>query len=165
MATRNTIAAVQPDGTIKQIYCQHDGYIERNGLYLKTYYNSLEKANELIDLGDISTLGIRPNPIESEMCMFQKNMWDDNPKNPIMISKENHSYETPQQNTTIAYHRDRKEEFRVWTFQDLKEYLYCANNTFEAYNYIFKDNQWHIVHTKAETYKKSKIEDYYFKTF
>jgi hypothetical protein len=43
-------------GQIDGIYCHHDGYYENNGALLAMYYNSYEKAKELIELGDISSL-------------------------------------------------------------------------------------------------------------
>ena len=56
MATRSFIAVKQGD-LFKDIYCQNDGYLSYNGRMLLTYYNTLEKVLELLELGDISYLG------------------------------------------------------------------------------------------------------------
>lgn len=56
MSTRSNIAVRKKDGTIKVIYCHYDGYVEGVGLALYNHYNNAEKANELIALGDISSL-------------------------------------------------------------------------------------------------------------
>jgi hypothetical protein len=39
------------------IYCHFDGYPDRVGKMLKQYYNTFEKAESLVGLGDISSLG------------------------------------------------------------------------------------------------------------
>lgn len=56
MATRSNIGILQDDGTIKAIYCHWDGYVEGVGLLLASYYDTYDKASELIALGDISSL-------------------------------------------------------------------------------------------------------------
>ena len=57
MATRSTIAIKTEDG-IKAIYAHWDGYIEHNGRILKNSYTTAEEVNALIELGDISQLGL-----------------------------------------------------------------------------------------------------------
>lgn len=56
MATRSTIALEFSDGTIKQVYCQWDGYLAANGETLLNHYNTPEKVSELISMGDMSSL-------------------------------------------------------------------------------------------------------------
>lgn len=55
MGTRSTIA-VKHGNRIKAVYCHWDGYIEHNGQILLENYDST-KANFLVALGDISSLG------------------------------------------------------------------------------------------------------------
>jgi hypothetical protein len=74
MATRSRIAIENQDGTVTSIYCHFDGYIDGVGKTLQENYNTREKMEQLIALGDISSLG---KTIEE----------------------------------TVAYHRDRGEEF------------------------------------------------------
>lgn len=57
MATRSNIAIENQDGTVSSIYCHFDGYVEGVGDTLFEYYQSKEKLQELINLGDISSLG------------------------------------------------------------------------------------------------------------
>lgn len=57
MATRSTIAKEQADGSIQQIYCHWDGYISNNGELLYHHWGDPLKVQELIDLGDLSSLG------------------------------------------------------------------------------------------------------------
>ena len=56
MATRSNIGAKQADGTIKAIYCHWDGYPAHVGATLSEHYNTAEKVEALLNLGDISTL-------------------------------------------------------------------------------------------------------------
>ena len=56
MGTRSTIGIKSEDGTIKAIYCHWDGYPEGVGSILAEYYNSKDKAEELINLGGFSSL-------------------------------------------------------------------------------------------------------------
>ena len=48
MATRSTIAVVNPDNTVTQIYCHWDGYLSHNGRILKESYTDLNAVKELI---------------------------------------------------------------------------------------------------------------------
>ena len=57
MATRSTIAIKTEDG-IKAIYAHWDGYIEHNGRILREQYKTAEQVNALVELGDISQLGL-----------------------------------------------------------------------------------------------------------
>ena len=56
MGTRSTIAMEYADGTIGQIYCHWDGYLEHNGQILAKHYTDPFKVRELLDGGDTSTL-------------------------------------------------------------------------------------------------------------
>ena len=56
MATRSAIAIKHGD-VIKAVYCHWDGYLEHNGTILQECYSDSVKLNQLIALGDISSLG------------------------------------------------------------------------------------------------------------
>ena len=55
MGTRSRIGVMHGD-KVKSVYCHWDGYLEHNGAILQEHYNS-SKANFLVALGDISSLG------------------------------------------------------------------------------------------------------------
>lgn len=57
MATRSIIAKENDNGTYTGIYCHNDGYPEHNGRILASYYSDENKVDELLALGDISSLG------------------------------------------------------------------------------------------------------------
>ena len=57
MATRSTIALEFADGTVQQVYCHWDGYLEHNGKLLQEHYSNPFILRDLIDQGAISSLG------------------------------------------------------------------------------------------------------------
>ena len=57
MATRSNIAIENQDGSVSAIYCHFDGYIDGVGKILQENYNTREEMEQLIALGDISSLG------------------------------------------------------------------------------------------------------------
>ena len=56
MGTRSTIALEFADGTVEQVYCHWDGYLENNGMILKEHYSDPFKLKELLALGGFSSL-------------------------------------------------------------------------------------------------------------
>jgi NADPH-dependent 2,4-dienoyl-CoA reductase/sulfur reductase-like enzyme len=57
MGTRSGIGIENPNtGVIKAVYCHWDGYLSHNGSILNKHYDSSPKVNNLIALGDISSL-------------------------------------------------------------------------------------------------------------
>lgn len=111
MATRSTIAIRRDDLTMTKIYCHWDGYIEHNGVILQEYYNTPDKVEELLKLGNLSSLGEKINP-EGE-----------------------HSFDHPEEDVCIAYHRDRGEDF-----------YQCDNGQTEEFNYVFDSYRgvWYV---------------------
>lgn len=57
MSTRSFIGILIPDMKVKYVYCHHDGYLSNNGKILTQHYNDEKKAEELVSLGDMSSLG------------------------------------------------------------------------------------------------------------
>lgn len=60
MATRSIIAAKQDNGTFKAIYCHWDGFVQGVGKILFDHYKDKKMVNQLLSLGHISALGIKP---------------------------------------------------------------------------------------------------------
>lgn len=86
MSTRSLIAIKSGD-VFKSIYCHYDGYPSGVGKVLNQHYTDVDKINKLIALGSISILG--------------EHVETDQP----------HSFDRPVAGVTVAYHRDRLEEF------------------------------------------------------
>jgi hypothetical protein len=56
MGTRSTIALEYADGTVEQVYCHWDGYLEHNGKILRDHYMNPFKVKQLLALGGFSSL-------------------------------------------------------------------------------------------------------------
>jgi hypothetical protein len=54
MGTRSRIGIQLKDDSILSVYCHYDGYPSFNGKVLREFYNTKEKASELINGGDMS---------------------------------------------------------------------------------------------------------------
>jgi hypothetical protein len=143
MSTRSRIAVLQPDGKVKSVYCHFDGYTDHVGRLLFENYNTEEKANELVALGGISVLAVNLYPLaeapESHFSGLGK---------PRTILAEEHSYDNAQDGVTIAYHRDRKEDFTQAISENLE--TFNAGKNFQEYNYLFMDSKWFIRDEKKQ---------------
>jgi hypothetical protein len=132
MATRSTIALEFADGTIGQVYCHWDGYISNNGKILLNNYMDPFKLRELIDLGQVSSLGAE---------IGVKHPFD----NPAMFgTPEYQAYKDQYGDMTKFYGRDRGEEgVGAHYFKDFADYE--QNHQYEEYEYILRtDGVWYV---------------------
>ena len=61
MSTRSVIGILNEDKTVNSIYCHFDGYPEHTGYFLKKFFDTTEKVQNLISNGDISSLVSKGN--------------------------------------------------------------------------------------------------------
>ena len=116
MATRSTITVRTGENERKEIYCHWDGRPEHNGKILLEHYNTQERAEELINLGDLSILQERINP-----------------------STKNHSFENPEDGVCVAYGRDRNESDTQARIKSNG-----ISTTSEDYDYLFENDMWFV---------------------
>lgn len=114
MATRSFIIAPTGDSLYRGIYCHWDGYPEGVGATLAEHYTDEEKIDRLIKLGSLSSLGERVEPSDSAA----------------------HSFSSPEEGTTVAYHRDRGEDLSIAEGCTLDEILAAARESWCEYAYI-----------------------------
>ncbi len=132
MATRSTIAIEYADGTVDQIYCHWDGYLDNNGAILRDHYSDPFKLQKLIELGDISSL--RPEiGVEHPFSSIG-----------VMDSAE---YDKLYGDMTTFYGRDRGETgVGAKRFKDFQEY--AREHQREEYEYILRQvngrAQWFV---------------------
>ena len=132
MATRSTIALEYADGTVHQVYCHWDGYLDNNGKILFNDYQDPFKVRALMDLGDLSSLGSSLGEQHEFDCP--------------------HKYGTPEADAWYEekrgictfYGRDRGETgTQARKFKDYADYR--KNAQFEEYNYILRrDGNWYV---------------------
>ena len=123
MGTRSFIIVANPKGDFTGSYCHWDGYPSHNGKLLLEHYNSKGKARELVRLGSLSSLGERAAPINPEA----------------------HSFNSKEEGTTVAYHRDRGEAWdgvKPVTFDTLSELVKYADESWAEYVYLFWNGHW-----------------------
>ena len=117
MSTPSVIACHTEDGYLS-IYCHNDGYPDHMLSMLKNNYNSPEKAQDLVSLGDAS-------------CIYER----------LVPSKDSgHSFDHPERGVCIFYTRDRGEP---WTPN--APVLYMVKRQLlrqQYYVYVFENNQW-----------------------
>jgi hypothetical protein len=69
MGTRSTIALEFADGTVEQVYCHWDGYLSGVGAELVSDYSDPFALRELIDGGDMSSIGSPYTDRGEELCV------------------------------------------------------------------------------------------------
>lgn len=136
MATRSTIAIEYADGTIGKIYCHWDGYLDHNGRILADHYSDPFKLQQLIDLGDVSSL----RPEIGEQHAFSR----------LDTSMPEDEYERLYGNMTTFYGRDRGESgCEARNYDSFDDYL--VNSQMEEYNYVLRrDGRWYVEYYATE---------------
>lgn len=120
MSTRSRIGIENADGTVTSVCCHFDGYYEGVGRTLLDHYKYREKVQALIDLGDLSYVSeeVAPAPDQS------------------------HSFGNGAAGVTMAYHRDRGEEFRQNKRRNREAFF---KGDIEEYGYLFtKEGEWMV---------------------
>lgn len=118
----NSFIAKKYENCYKLIYCHWDGYKERGGVgdMLKEFYTDDDKIDELIGLGDISSL---------EKEIGEKHDFYDNGKKTKDWCK--------------VYMRDRGEEgLDAIEFRDFDSIMKKAKQSGISYIYIWEDGNW-----------------------
>jgi hypothetical protein len=130
MGTRSRIGVMHGD-VVKSVYCHWDGYLEHNGQILMEHYDSA-KANHLVALGDISSLG----PVIGEKHPFS----------PHGSPEDSVAYDAAKNaGWCTFYGRDRGETGTEWQVAHNFEQFYdqCDGCGAEYY-YIMKDGVWYV---------------------
>ena len=141
MGTRSRIGVMHGD-KVKSVYCHWDGYLEHNGAILQEYYDSA-KANNLVALGDMSTL----RPQIGEKHAFSQ--FD-------LPPEEVEAYKELTRDWCTFYGRDRG-EVSVWKVANtFEEFLDQADGCGAEFYYIMKDGVWYCGTTYENTHPLSK---------
>jgi len=141
MGTHSRIGVMHGD-KVKSVYCHWDGYLEHNGQVLEQYYDSA-KANNLVALGDMSTL----RPQIGEKHAFSQ--FD-------LPPEEVEAYKELTRDWCTFYGRDRG-EVSVWKVANtFEEFLEQADGCGAEYYYIMKDGVWYVGTTYENTHPLSK---------
>lgn len=145
MATRSTIALEFADGTVGQVYCHWDGYLEHNGKILQSYYTDPFKLRNLIDQGDLSSLG---TVIGSKRPFSEFELKEDDP---AYLEKVALIEKAKAEGWCTFYGRDRGETgVDAKYFKNFEDYR--ARHQYEEYEYILRtDGRWYVA-DHSDTY-------------
>lgn len=112
MATRCNIGKKLPDGSIRYIYCHHDGYESGVGATLKKHYLDEAKVDALLDLGSLSSLGAE-------------------------IGEKHNFNKEPKGDWCRAYGRERGDkDVEAVITNDMHDFMY------QGIGYLFENSEW-----------------------
>ena len=131
MSTRSSITVKCRDGKFRSIYCYFNGYLSHHWPLLIEYYNNQDIAEELVNLGDMSSLD------KSIEC------------------PEGHSFDNRVDGYSVFYGRDRGEENIDCLVKD--SYRECFDKNNQAYNYLWDGDKWVLI-VDGKPYVPSKKE-------
>jgi len=135
MGTRSRIG-VMHGNVCKSVYCHWDGYLEHNGVILQEHYYDSAKVNHLVSLGDLSSLR----------------------RNVDFPDGEFHTFDSPMENVTVFYGRDRDEDGTEWKVaHTFEEFLEQCDLCGAEYYYIMKDGVWYMGDTYSSTPLSKKL--------
>ena len=127
MGTRSMIGIENPNTkAVKSIYCHWDGYLEHNGAILNEHYTSSPKVNNLIALGDLSSLR---QEIGEKHAFSRFELTD-----PAEIV----AHEKLTETQCTFYTRDRGEDAPYKRFEDAKAALEYYDGSWCEYFYLFR---------------------------
>jgi len=121
MGTRSTIAYMEA-GKIHSVYCHWDGYPEYNGRILQEHYQEARKIGQLIQLGDMSSLGAELGT--------------------------KHDFGSAPEGVCTFYGRDRGEDdVDAGEFDNIDEWL--ESYDWSDYAYLWNGREW-LVHSYVD---------------
>lgn len=122
----NASIAVKTNNGYKTIYCHWDGYPSYMMPMLQNNYNTEELAIALVDYGDASSISEKLLPTEMS-----------------------HSFDRPQENVCVFYHRDRGEPWECTA-----PCMYSKEEVLgtQYFVYIFEDGEWHAYENRKEIF-------------
>ena len=124
MGTRSTIA-IKHGERIKAVYCHWDGYVDGVGATLYEHYQASSKANNLVALGNISSLGEE---------IGEKHSFDSRPEEGSV-----------EETWTTFYDRDRGEEGQEFkSFGSEAEWMDYYDGSGAEYYYIMDAGVWYV---------------------
>ena len=131
MGTRSNITRENADGSFDSIYCHWDGYPSHNGRILLEHYTDAEKINELLSLGDLSSLGA---------SIGQK-----------------HDFNDRENSDCTFYGRDRGESgTETQHFEDAEELAGYLEESWTEWVYLYRvaEGRWYFTNNPSPTWFK-----------
>ena len=110
MSTRSMIAVQDADGACYAVYCHFDGYVSHMGDMLVCNFNSMEKAADLVNEGELRS--IMPSEDGVKLTHFEEDF----------------------EKREIEYYNNVEEMLNLFKSSD-REYIYLWDDEVEAWKY------------------------------
>jgi hypothetical protein len=130
MSTRSSIA-IKHGTVIKAVYCHWDGYVDHVGRILHSHYQASPKVNNLIALGDLSSLGPEIG-VQHDFDTIG------------MTNAEVQAYNIEHGNSCTFFTRDRGENTPFSTYQSCREWINDLNTAGVEYYYLYDSGTWYV---------------------
>jgi hypothetical protein len=135
MATRSLIGKLNSDGTVTCIYCHWDGYPSHNGVLLQENWDTPYKVDQLLALGDLSSLGSEIGE-QQDFNGFRNRDW------------------------CMAYGRDRNQSNTGAKTVSREDFF--GDGDYIDYFYLYnEDFEWECYHSGMEGYYQMEIPSEY----
>lgn len=127
MATRSAIGMQLEDGSVRAVYCHWDGYPSHNGKILTNYYDR-DKTMQLLQLGDLSSLGAEIG--------------------------EKHDFDERRDKECTFYGRDRNETgIDAETYVSEVDYVQRFSKGGVDYFYLLVNDDWMVCKYKSKNWE------------
>jgi hypothetical protein len=134
MSTRSRIGIETPNGSIYSVSCHWDGYLSYTGACLFSHYQDEGKVRELIELGDMSSIGPNIHPIGP------------------------HSYDNKEKDVVVFYSRDKGYVECETTISDNREdFMQLACDSWGEFVYLFSNGEWLYSELTDENIENTKF--------
>ena len=120
MATRSRVGYKVPGSQlVRSVYVHYDGYPSARLPILHEHFNTLEKVQELVSMGDISVIAPKVHP-----------------------TTDTHSFDIQENDVCVFYHRDRKEPLNF--IEETEESFWNNTSSSEEFLYMYEEGDWWV---------------------
>ena len=144
MSTRCMIGIKSADGTVQAVYCHHDGYLNGVGRVLLAYYRDERKIRQLMELGNISSLGAFPIREAEVKTVFGTIKVPNLDEMDTFIGCDDYG--------------GAAEDEEAITYESVDNYLEEEFGSDREYLYLFDSGTWYSTTAKSWEFKKLRVK-------
>ena len=134
MSTRSNIV-YDTGNSVTAVYCHHDGYLDHNGRILFEHYNSEDKVEALIELGDFTSL--KPTIEETRKKVMRSHSFEPE----IYRTLDQYMYQAHGSDIDYIYLWDK---YMWWVSRNI------GINLWDRHKYEKGYREWIFYHSKFE---------------
>ena len=139
MSTRSIIGIINDDNSVNSVYCHYDGYPLYTGYFLKRFFDTTEKVNNLISGGDISQLASKSNwentkyPMINNKQVLKTLYYIDRPKSEFINERWKNVKPQKHKDLLEFFKRDDGDEYK-YLFLPSGNWNYRQNGVWKCYD-------------------------------